>query len=190
MKKLLVTVCVLGAAPGLALAEGSGENLLKIDWALWFWTLLTFLVMMALLVKLAFKPIAAALDRRAQAIRASLDDAEKSRAEGKKLLEGYQQQLAEARTEAKKIIDESKALGENVRQEVVEKANAEATAALHRVQEEIQREKEKSLQELRQTVADLSVQIAGKVIEQQVDPATHRRLIDGLLADLAKLRKV
>ena len=58
------------------------------------------------------------------------------------------------------------------------------------IQEEIQREKEKSLQELKQTVADLSVQIAGKVIEQQVDPATHRRLIDGLLADLSKLRKV
>jgi F-type H+-transporting ATPase subunit b len=142
-----------------------------------------------LLAKFAFKPIAQALDRRGETIRKSIEEAEKQRAEAKKLMEDYQKQLAAARNEANKIIEEARGLGENVRKEVVEKANAEASALLLRSQEELERQKEKGIQELKDTVASLSVQIASKVIEKEVNEATHHQLVENLINDLAKIRK-
>jgi len=186
-----VLLAGLGLAPVVARAaeEGGSENLLAMKWNLWVWTLLTFGVMFGILAKLAFKPIAEALDRRSQAIKTSLDQAEQSRAEAKKLMEDYQKQLAEARNEAGKIIEEARELGERVRKEVVEKANAEASAVVQRAQEEINRQKDKGIQEMKDTVADLSVQIASRVIEKEVNEETHRQLIENLIKDLGKVRR-
>ena len=147
------------------------------------------MVLLVLLAKFAFKPIADALDRRGATIKKSIDDAEQQRAESKKLMEDYQKQLAEARNEAGKIIEEARQLGEHVRKEVVEKANTEASAAVQRAQEEINRQKDKGIQEMKDTVADLSVQIASRVIEKEVNEATHRQLIDNLIKDLGTIRR-
>jgi F-type H+-transporting ATPase subunit b len=168
---------------------GGGSQIPPTDWGLQIWTLVTFVVLLVLLAKFAFKPIALALDRRSETIKKSIDEAEKQRVEAKKLMEDYQRQLAEARAEANKIIEEARGLGENVRKEVVEKANAEASALLQRSQEEIQRQKEKGVQELKDTVASLSVQIASKVIEKEVNEATHRQLVENLIKDLSKIQK-
>jgi len=187
---MVFILLMVSLAPALAMAAEAGEpQVLRFDPGLAVWTLLTFVVLLALLSKLAFKPISEALDRRGQAIKQALDDAEKSRAEGKKLMEDYQRQVADARTEANKIIEEARGLGENVRKEFVEKANAEASALVQRAQEEIQRQKEKGVQELKDTVASLSVQIASRVIEKEVNEATHRQLVENLIKDLAKVRK-
>ena len=169
-------------------AEDEG-GIVPHDYGLQIWTLITFLVLFVLLAKFAFKPIAQALDRRGETIKKSIEEAEKQRADAKKLMEDYQRQLADARNEAKKIMDEGKALGENVRKEVVEKANAEASALLQRAQEELQRQKEKGVQELKDTVASLSVQIAAKIIEKEVNEAAHRQLVENLIKDLAKIQK-
>ena len=177
------------AAGESAPPPGEGSQIPPTDWGLQIWTLVSFLVLLALLSKFAFKPIAQALDRRSEAIRKSIEEAEKQRTEAKKLMDDYQKQVAEARAEANKIIEEARGLGENVRQEVVEKANAEASALLQRSQEEIQRQKEKGVQDLKDTVASLSVQIASKVIEKEVDEATHRQLVENLIKDLSKIRK-
>jgi len=159
------------------------------DYSLQIWTLVTFVVLLALLAKFAFKPIAEALDRRGQLIKAQIDDGQKLRAEAKKLMEDYQKQIAEARTEAGKIIEESRQLGEKVRKDVVDKATTEASAIVSRSQEEIIRQKEKGIQEMKDTIASLSVQIAGRIIEREVNPATHQQLVDNLIADLGKVRK-
>ncbi|MGD0649640.1 MAG: F0F1 ATP synthase subunit B [Verrucomicrobiia bacterium] len=192
MKKVFLSLCLLGLTPALALTAESENavNVIPTDWGLQIWTVLTFLAMIALLGKLAFKPIAEALDRRGETIKKSIEDAERSRAEAKKLMEDYQKQVAQARAEANKVIEEARGLGENVRKEVVKKANAEASALLQRSQEEIQRQKEKGIQELKDTVASLSVQIASKVIEKEVNEATHRQLVENLIKDFAKIQKV
>lgn len=187
--KRFVIILTTGLVPAVASAASGDVDVMPDNFGLQIWVILTFLVMFFLLAKLAFKPIGEALDRRSQAMKEALDEAEKSRAEAKQSLDQYQQQLAEARTEAKQIIEEAKALGENVRKEVVDKAQAEAQALMQRNQEELQRAKDKSLQELRETVAGLSVQIAGKVIEKQIDETAHRQLIENLINDLSKNRQ-
>lgn len=184
---LAVTSAVAWAAG--APPPGEGSQLPPTDWGLQIWTFVAFVVLLVLLAKFAFKPIAQALDRRGETIKKSIDEAEKQRAEAKQLMDDYRKQLAEARTEANKIIEEARGLGENVRKEVVEKANAEASALLQRSQEELQRQKEKGVQELKDTVASLSVQIASKIIEKEVNEATHRQLVENLIKDLTKIQK-
>jgi F-type H+-transporting ATPase subunit b len=186
-RTLLTSLAFLLAAISAHAAEG--ENPMKFDPGLTIWTVLVFLVMVFLLAKLAFKPISDALEKRGQTIKAQLDEAEKSRAEATKLMEDYQKQIAEARTEAGKVIEEARQLGEKVRKEVVDKANTEASAIVQRSQEEIIRQKEKGIQEMKDTVASLSVQIAGRVIEKELNEATHKQLVENLIKDLAKIRK-
>ncbi|HUJ09025.1 MAG TPA: ATP F0F1 synthase subunit B, partial [Verrucomicrobiae bacterium] len=96
---------------------------------------------------------------------------------------------AEARAEAGKIIEEARGLGENVRKGVVEKANVEASALMQRAEEEIQHQKERGIQELKDTVASLSVEIASKVVEKEVNEAMHHQLVENLIRDLSKMRK-
>jgi len=191
----IATFGVLALTGAVAWAEegapppGEGSQLPPTDWGLQIWTLVTFVVLLVLLAKFAFKPIAQALDRRGESIKKSIDDAEKQRAEAKKLMDDYQKQLADARNEAGKIIEEARQLGERVRKEVVEKANTEASAVVQRAQEEINRQKDKGIQEMKDTVAALSVQIASKVIEKEVNEATHRQLVDNLIKDLGKVKR-
>jgi F-type H+-transporting ATPase subunit b len=180
-----VTVWAQEASP----PPGEGSQLPPTDWGLQIWTLVSFVVLLVLLSKFAFKPIAQALDRRGESIKKSIEEAEKQRAEAKKLMDDYQKQLADARNEAGKIIEEARQLGERVRKEVVDKSNAEASAAVQRAQEEIQRQKEKGIQEMKDTVAALSIQIASRVIEKELDEATHRQLVENLIKDLNKVQR-
>jgi F-type H+-transporting ATPase subunit b len=184
----IIGTLVVAFCPAVVMAAEEG-GIVPQDYGLQIWTLVTFLILLGLLAKFAFKPIAQALDRRGETIKKSIDEAEKQRAEAKQLMDDYRKQLAEARTEANKILEEARGLGENVRKEVVEKANAEASALLQRSQEELQRQKEKGVQELKDTVASLSVQIASKVIEKELNEAGHRQLVENLIKDLAKIQK-
>jgi len=178
----------LAALPAVARAAEEG-GIVPTDYSLQIWTLVTFVVLLGLLAKFAFKPIAEALDRRGQLIKAQIDDGQKMRAEAKKLMEDYQKQLAEARVEAGKVIEEARQLGEKVRKDVVDKATTEASAIVSRSQEEIVRQKEKGIQEMKDTIASLSVQIAGRVLEKEVNVATHKQLVESFISDLAKIRK-
>jgi len=178
----------LAALPAVARAAEEG-GIVPTDYSLQIWTLVTFVVLLGLLAKFAFKPIAEALDRRGQLIKAQIDDGQKMRAEAKKLMEDYQKQLAEARVEAGKVIEEARQLGEKVRKDVVDKATTEASAIVSRSQEEIIRQKEKGIQEMKDTIASLSVQIAGRVLEKEVNVATHKQLVESFISDLAKIRK-
>ena len=178
----------LAALPAVARAAEEG-GIVPTDTSLQIWTLVTFVVLLGLLAKFAFKPIAEALDRRGQLIKAQIDDGQKMRAEAKKLMEDYQQQLAAARVEAGKVIEEARQLGEKVRKDVVDKATTEASAIVSRSQEEIVRQKEKGIQEMKDTIASLSVQIAGRVLEKEVNAATHKHLVESFITDLAKIRK-
>jgi len=189
MRLCLFCVALMGVTTVAHAEEAAGGGLLSIDWGLQIWTLITFLVLLVLLAKFAFKPIAQALDSRSETIKKSIDDAEKQRADAKKLMEDYQKQVAAARTEANKIIEEARALGETVRKEVVDKANGEASAAVQRAGEEIQRQKERGIQEMKDTVASLSVQIASRIMEKEINEATHRQLVENLIKDLAKIQK-
>ncbi len=168
----------------LLLSAGGGRSfdLLSPDPGLIFWTVLTFIGLLLLLRKTAWGPIIDGLDRREESIRASLADAEKARDEGQRLLEEQKQELSKARGEAQKIIDQGTATAKTMHEELLAKAQAEAGDVLESAKREIQLETDRARQTLREEVVDLSVKVAGKLLERSLGDADHERMAREFLA--------
>lgn len=156
-------------------------------WNIWLSTLLAFGIAYFILKKYAFPAIIDALDKRNEQVEGDIKKAELTREEADKLLDEYKAQLDEARTEAKKVIDEGKALGENLRQETIAKAQEEANQLITRAQEEIGREKEKAIKELQGQIADISIEVASRVIQKSLSKEEHGQIIDDYVAEVGKL---
>ncbi len=139
---------------------------------------------MWLLNKLLYKPVSQFLKERSEYIENSIRQAETWEAEAKKLKEEYQEQMAQARKEAQDILQQAARQGQDSRDEIVANAQKESNRLLERAQAEIKREKEKALAELRDEVATLAVLAAGKVIDKNLDQATHQSLINNFIEEM------
>jgi F-type H+-transporting ATPase subunit b len=145
---------------------------------LYIWTIVTFLVLVALLAKFAWRPLLEALERRQESIRKSLDDAEKARQELTRLQTESQQILAAARAEADKLLAATRADASRFRDELKEKAQAEAAGIVKNAERQIEMETARALQQIRAEAVDISVTIASKLLERNVSKADNERLIE------------
>jgi F-type H+-transporting ATPase subunit b len=151
------------------------------------WTLISFFILLILLKKVAFPPILKGMKKREETIKQQLEEAQKTKREAEDLLEGYKRQLAEARSEAQKIINEGKSLGENMRKEIVQKAQAESNQIVKRAQEEIELQKQKAILELQEKIADLSIMAATKIINKSLNTEDNRRLVEEYVSKVGDL---
>ncbi len=150
-------------------------------------TMIAFLVLFVVLWKFAFPPITKMLEERATNIRESLERAEQTKVEAERLLEEYKQQMAEARGEAAKVIEQGRKVAEAMKDEIVAKAKEDAAAVVAKAHEAMQAEKKAAIAELQAQVADLSVAVAGKIIGEKLTAADHARLIDTFMAEAGSL---
>ncbi|MBI3974128.1 MAG: F0F1 ATP synthase subunit B [Chloroflexi bacterium] len=141
-----------------------------------------FLLLLFLLRKLAYKPLMRMLDERSTRIRNDLDEARHLREEGEQDRETYRQQLNRARDESRAILEEANNVAARIREQALIDAEAHNAAMLQRARDEIVREKEAAVAELRREVADLAVLAASQVIGRSLDGADHRRLVEEALA--------
>lgn len=148
------------------------------------WTLISFFVLLFLLKKFAYKPILAFMEQREQSIKEAIEEAQSTHKAAKELLSQHKSQLEEGRREARKIIEEGRAIGENLKKDILTQASQESKDLVKKAQEEIEREKMKALIELQDSIADLSVQIASKIIQGALKPDDHLKLIEGSLAKM------
>ena len=158
--------------------------LVQPDPGLFIWTILTFLVLLALLAKFAWKPLLQALESRQDSIRKSLDDADQAKKELERLQRESTQIIQEARISAESIISQSRTDAEKVREELRQKAKEEGEAILRNAQQQIQLQTRQALQEIRNEVADMAVTIASKVLERNVSKQDNERLIDEALKQM------
>jgi len=158
----------------------------KAEPGLIIWTLISFFLLLVILKKLAFPQILKALKKREETIQQQLEEARKTRQEAENLLGEYKRQLGEARSEAQKVINEGKELGENIRKEIIQKAQQESNQIVKRAQEEIELQKQKALLELQEKIADLSIMAASKVINKSLNPDDHRRLVEEYVAKVGE----
>jgi F-type H+-transporting ATPase subunit b len=152
-------------------------------------SLVSFLVLFGVLYKFALPPITKMLDERAEKIRTSLEQAEQTRMEAERLLDEYKQQMADARHEAARLIEQGRKVAETMKDEIVAKAEEEADSILKVAREEIEGEKRAAIAELRSSVADLSVAVAGKVIGATVSATDHAKLIERYLDEVGALNE-
>ena len=127
-----------------------------------------------------------ALTAREENIRVSLQQAEEAQKAAKELLEENRKQLAKSGEESQRIIREGRELGEKLKAEIVERANSASRQMVAQAKEEIGREREAALLQLRGEVADIAIMAAGKILDANLDSPKQRALVDSVLQNLAK----
>jgi len=160
--------------------------MLDINPGLILWTILTFVVVLVILRRTAWKPLLTALTEREDSIRASLHDAEEARTQAQKLLDENKKLMAAAEEQSQRIIKEGRDMAERLKAEILDKANAASHQLVVQAREEIQREKESALVQLRAEVADLAIIAAGKILDANLDPAKQRAIVDAAIRDINK----
>ena len=160
--------------------------MLSINPGLIIWTIITFVVLLVVLKKFAWKPLLDALHRREETIRTSLERAEQARSDAERLIEENRKQLARAEEQSQHAIDEGRQFAEKLKSEILEKANDQSRRMLEQAKQEINRDKEAALVELRNEVASLAILAAGKILDETLDEHRHRKLVDSYLKQLPK----
>ena len=162
--------------------------LVQPDPGLFFWTILTFLTLVFLLKKFAWGPLLKALEERQETIRKSLDDAEQAKQELTRLQDESAQIIAEARAEAQSIVTKSRAEAERVREDLKEKAKNEADAILKNAERQIHLETDRAVQQIRQEVVELSLNVASKLIRKNLPQEDNDALIQESLSQIESSR--
>jgi len=164
-------------------------QIFEISPGLFVWSLITFLVLVAMLYKFAFNPLMRLQKARQDEIHQSITDAERLRDEAQELLASYKQQLAEAREEASAIVDRARKAGESTKAEVLEEARVQAEATLAKARQQIERDTNQALQKIREEVADLTVAATEKVARKSLSGDDQLRLIQEAIneIDLSKI---
>ena len=155
--------------------------LVQPDPGLFIWTIVTFLVLLALLAKFAWRPLLQALETRQNAIRKSLDDAQQAKQDLERLNAESAQIIARARVDADGIITQSRADAERLREEIRQKARGEADVIVKNAERQIQLETSRALGQIRHEAVELSVMIASKIIQRNLTKEDNERLIDDAL---------
>ena len=160
--------------------------LVQPDPGLFIWTILTFLVLLGLLAKFAWRPLLQALDSRQEAIRKSLDDAQLAKQELERLQRESAQIIREARVEAESIVSRSRSDAERLKEEIKQSARAEAATILQNAERQIGLETQRALQQIRHEAVDLSVMIASKLIQRNLSKEDNEKLIDEAIRQVSK----
>lgn len=183
---------MLNAALSVILAAeeeeaGGGLDLLLPPTAELIAGIIAFAVVFFFMWKWAWPAINRSLENRQQAIGGQLKEAEATKVEAQSLLDDYRSQLAEAKGEANRIVEEARARAETVRSDLVAKAETEANQIVAKAREDAANEKARALQEARREVADLSIDLAEKVVGENLDREAQHGLIERYLADLERM---
>ena len=161
-------------------------NPIKFDTDTALWTAVVFVLLVVVLGKFAFKPIAQALDQREQSIADNIAAAEKANLDAKELLGQYRQKLTDAQEEVKQILDAGKKEAETAAMAIVEKAKQASESERIRATKEIEAATTGALQELAEKSATLATTLAGKIIKTKIDAAAHKALINEAIEDFSK----
>jgi F-type H+-transporting ATPase subunit b len=162
--------------------------LVQPDPGLFIWTIVTFLVLVALLAKFAWRPLLEALERRRLTIENALTDAQRAKEELQRLQRESAEILASARSEAEALVSRSRADADQLREELKQKARAEAAGIVANAERQIQLETARALQQIRSEAVDLSVTIASKILKRNVSRADNEGLIEETLKQVEARR--
>jgi F-type H+-transporting ATPase subunit b len=194
MRKLQPTIALtagllLAAGPLLA-SEGGGQGGPfegNIGNALW--TLIIFGLVIFVLGKFAWKPILGGLQQREEFIRTSLTQAKADREAAEARLKEYSDKLNTARAEATAIVEEARRDAEALKRRFQEETQAEANLTIERARREIKIAQETGVKELYILTAQLTTQVASKILQREIQPSDHERLIQDSIRELASSKR-
>ncbi len=155
-----------------------------------FWTglfvLLNFLLLFFVAKKYLFKPVKDMIDSRQKEIDDMYAQADAAKASADSMEAEYKAQLAAAQETSDTLVKEAMARGKNREEEIVRQANREADAIREKAAQDIAREKQKALNDAKDEISSIALEIAGKVIGESMDEAKQQKLVDSFLAELGE----
>ena len=158
--------------------------LVQPDPGLFIWTIATFLVLLFLLSKFAWKPLLQALENRQDMIRKSLDDAEQAKSELQRVQEESHRIVTKARVDADAVIANSRADAAKLQEELRGKARLEAEGIIKNAGRQIQQQTDRSLAQIRKEAVDLSLMVASKLIQRNISKEDNEALIEDTLKQI------
>ena len=179
----LKSFTLLAATEGAEGEEEGGSFLVSPDVGLMLWTLLVFLIALAILYKYAFPRIGEALDKRQRAIEESIEASERTRTEADKLLAEYRERLGNARGQADDIVARARKAADKTQDEARIMAKDTREEMLEDARRDIEQETRRAIGQIRREVADLTVAATEKVARKTLDEDDHKKLIDEALQE-------
>ncbi|MEO7794809.1 MAG: F0F1 ATP synthase subunit B [Thermoanaerobaculia bacterium] len=150
------------------------------------WTLIIFGLVIFVLGRFAWGPILGGLQEREKFIRESIESAKRDREAAEARLKEYSEKLLTARTEASAIVEEARRDAEALKRTFLEESQAEANRILERARREIKIAQETGVKELYILTATLATQVASKVLQREIQPSDHERLIQDSIRALVE----
>lgn len=157
---------------------------MKILWENFLIQAISFGILFLLLQRYAFKPLFGIMEKRRQLVKEQMESAQKNRDEAAQYIEEQKQALQQARKEAYDIIERAKATGSKQADAIIEAARSEASRLKEEALRDIEAEKNKAVAALKAQVSGLSVLIASKIIEKQIDEQTQKQLVEQYLQEV------
>jgi F-type H+-transporting ATPase subunit b len=162
------------------------DGILSINPGLVFWTIVSFLLLLLLLGKMAWGPIVSALDRREKAIRDAVEAADQARSDAERIIAENKTLLTKAAEDASATREKAVRDAEARANAVFQEAQAKADAQIERARREIALEEERAVAAIRKQAVDLSIEAASRLLKRSVDTDDNRRLVEQFLKDVEK----
>jgi F-type H+-transporting ATPase subunit b len=171
---------------GVLASGGGGGSLLDVNPGLIIWTILTFLILLIILKKVAWKPILTALDNREKEIEDSLNRAEQAKEDAQKILEENQTTLSKAEEESKKIIDQSREYADKLKEQMLKESKDQQQKIIEDASAEIERKKNAAFEELKNQIAEISINVAEKIMKENIDANKNKQIVNKYLSEINK----
>lgn len=158
--------------------------MLNFEPGLAIWTIITFLVLLFILGKTAWPRILSALEEREERIRTSLAEAEKAKEDAERMIAETKEMLGKAKKEVAEIVKQGAEKAEKVREDLIEKAAEDAKTLVEKTKIELEREREKAIEDLKNRTVDLSVAIAARIISSSLTPEQQTGIARQAIKDM------
>ncbi len=167
-----------------ALAAGDYEGLIGFNTWTAIFTLCNLIIVFLVGKKYLFGPVKKMIDDRQKEIDDMYDDAEKSKCDAALLKDEYEDKLNHAKEQSEEIIKTSVRTAKLKEEEIIKKAKAEAAAAIKRADEQIAMERRQALNDIKNDVSDIAIDIAATVLERDINKEEHAKMIDTFIEQL------
>ena len=176
------------ASKGLPLlSDGGFDPLGNVDGPLLAWTALVFVLLLVILSRFAWPKLVETISAREDKIRNDIEQAEEARREAEEAREKHKSEMEAAAQSVRAVLDEARERAESLRTELERGARTEAEEILAKARVQIEAERDQALQDIRDQVVDLSVEITKRIVEKVVDREDHLRMAEDLIPKVREI---
>ena len=147
-------------------------------------TFVAFILLWIVLARFLFKPVLGLIDAREQEIRDTYKTAESDRSQAETYRADYEKRLSDVEVEARTRIQTAVKEAQDAKEQILAEARARSEGIVRRGQEELEREREKTLAQIREEVVGISLDAAGKLLGESMDDSRHRKLVGDFIGKI------